>query len=110
MSEPSWDDLADMAERGELRPVPGTALYDLEAQHAGRRALLNATGADTIEEATRLALGRPKLGEDRDTRMWRVRATPVLDDTVGRLAEREGRSRSDIIRAAVAEYAAARGA
>lgn len=63
-----------------------------------------------VTGATRVALGRPRVGEKRETRLWRVRATTQLDTNrsitlVTDLAERQGRTRSEVIRDAVAEYA-----
>ena len=104
-----WDQFAAAAEAGELAPIPGTAVHGEDAAAAGRAMILAATGASTIEDATQIALGRPRLGEDRaETVTWRVRATGDLDLIVTQLADREGRSRSALIRAAVLEYARAR--
>lgn len=103
-----YEALAAAAEAGELKPVLGTALRGTEAAAAGRAALLAATGADTIEEAARLAIGRPRIGEDApSSTVWRVRAPSELDERVRRLAEREGLKPSQLVRKAVAEYAAA---
>ncbi|HTL41963.1 MAG TPA: ribbon-helix-helix protein, CopG family [Pseudolysinimonas sp.] len=101
------DALARRAERGELRPVPGTQRYGPEAAAAGRDALLLATGETTIEDATRVALGRPRLGEQRDAATWRIRAPRALDETLTELAHQANTSRSEIVRIAVAEYARA---
>ncbi len=101
-----WNKLADAAEAGELRPIAGETTRGDEAAASGRAFLLAATGAGTIEDATRIALGRPRLDEERsETVLWRVRATAGLDGLVAQLAEREGLTRSGLIRAAVAEYA-----
>ena len=43
----------------KLTLIPDTALYGEDAAASGRALLLAATGADTIEEATRIALGHP---------------------------------------------------
>jgi hypothetical protein len=69
--------------------------------------LLAATGTASIADATRVALGRPRVGEVRDNRVWRVRTTVELDEAVTDIASREGRTRSEVIRAAVVEYARA---
>ena len=90
------------------REQRGTRLAQARRQR-GRALLLAATGTDTIEDATRIALGRPRLDEDRaESVMWRVRATGRLDNIVAELADREGISRSALIREAVAEYARTR--
>lgn len=54
-----------LQERGELPPIPGTRLTGDAAAEAGRAALMEATGAATIGEASRLALGRPRVGTER---------------------------------------------
>lgn len=102
-----WSALADKAERSGLRPVEGTAVKGQEAAARGAAMLLAATSTESIEDATRVALGRPKIGEVRDNRVWRVRTTVELDEAVIDLANREGRTRSEVIRAAVVEYAQA---
>ena len=104
-----WDKLSEAAEAGELQPIAGTTRRGEDAAASGRALLLAATGTDTIEDATRIALGRPRLDEDRaESVMWRVRATGRLDNIVAELADREGISRSALIREAVAEYARTR--
>jgi hypothetical protein len=100
-----WNALAEKAEKGRLAPVKGTALRGEDAARSGRNALLTATGADSIEEATRMALGRPRLAaEGNEGVTWKVRASTKLDNIVDELAKREGLSRSALIRDAVAEY------
>lgn len=58
----NWDALAEQAEAAQLAPVTGTTLRGEDAASSGRAALLTATGAHSIEEATGIALGRPRLG------------------------------------------------
>lgn len=55
-----YDALSDAAERGELRPIPGTELGPEAAQAEARALLMAATGASTIDEAVRIALQRPE--------------------------------------------------
>jgi len=55
-----YEDLADRAERGELRPVPGTAVYGDAARETAQAMVMAATGASTVDEATSIALGRPQ--------------------------------------------------
>lgn len=101
-----WNTLAEQAEAGQLAPVKGSALRGEKAARSGRSALLTATGADSIEEAKHIALGRPRLAAAGvESVTWKVRASTKLDDIVGDLAKREGRTRSALIRDAVAEYA-----
>ena len=56
---------ADRAEAGQLAPVDGTALHGEDAARLGRDLLMTATGADTIDEAIRIALGRPADSDDQ---------------------------------------------
>ncbi len=101
-----WNTLAEQAAAGQHAPVKGTVLRGEDAARSGRSALLTATGADSIEEATRIALGRPRLAAEGDESVtWKVRASTKLDGIVDELAKREGRTRSALIREAVAEYA-----
>ena len=58
------------------------------------------------EEAKRIALGRPRLDSQSYISVtWKVRASAQLDGMVDDLARREGRTRSALLRDAVAEYA-----
>lgn len=61
-----WNALAHRAEAGQLKSLDGTAQHGEEAALSGRTALLAATGADTMEEAKRMALGRPRLSADEN--------------------------------------------
>ena len=99
-----WNALAHRAEAGQLTPLEGTAKHGEEAALSGRGALLAATGADTMEAAKRIALGRPRLSAEENV-TWKIRASSQLDGIVDELAKREGRTRSALIRDAVAEYA-----
>lgn len=100
-----YDDLAARAEAGDLQPVSGTALRGAGAAGTGRAALLAATGADNVEDATRIALGRPRLGEDRrPSAVWKVRASAQLDDRVRAHVQAHGIAFSDLVREAVNEY------
>lgn len=105
-TEQNYDELAARAERGELLVVPGTERRGVDAAGAGRRLLMDATGADTWEEAATLALGRPTLAEGRrgPSPVWRLRTTPELDRRVRHAAQERGISVSTLIREAVAEY------
>lgn len=101
-----WNALAEQAEAGRLAPVEGTALRGEDAARSGRNALLTATGVDSIEEAKHVALGRPRLTAESDESVtWKIRASTKLDTIVDEIAKREGRTRSALIRDAVAEYA-----
>ncbi len=105
MSE-TYDDLAERAERGQLRPVPGTARGGDAAGHAEvAQLLMDATGAPTLREAVHLAAGRPPVGTKRGpSPVVRARVPQDLKDRVRALAQREQRDESDIVREAVAAY------
>lgn len=101
-----WNALAEQAEAGRLTPVEGTRLRDEQAARAGSEALLAATGVDSVDEAQRIALGRPRLDAEGEASVtWKIRASTKLDNIVDEMALREGRTRSALIRDAVAEYA-----
>jgi hypothetical protein len=101
-----WEALGAKAEAGRLAPVKGSALRGEDAARSGREALLTATGVDSIEAAKHIALGRPRLSTEGDESVtWKVRASTKLDNIVDEIAKREGRTRSALIRDAVAEYA-----
>lgn len=94
--------LAERAEREELKPQ-GEGLQGEDAAAVGQEWVLAATGASSTEEATQLALGRPKLGDAaQETKTWKVRTPADLDRTVREAAERRGMSISAYIRLAVA--------
>jgi hypothetical protein len=100
-----YEDLAAQAETGTLRTIPGTTRTGTDAAAAGRAALLEATGTDTLEDATRVALGRPRVGEGRSTTVvWKVRASEQLDAMATDLAREQGMNLSVLVRDAVAEY------
>ena len=101
-----WNALAGKAKSGQLAAVKGSVLRGEDAALAGRASLLTATGVDSIEEAKHIALGRPRLSAEGDESVtWKVRASSTLDNLVDEIAKREGRTRSALIRDAVAEYA-----
>lgn len=97
--------LAERAERGELTPQ-GDAVHGEDAAALGREWLLAGTGASITEEATQLALGRPKLGDaGHETKTWKIRTPAELDQTVREAAQRRGMSISAYIRLAAARQA-----
>ena len=103
-----YEALADAAERGELTPLPGAHPRGQEGVDVFKAALMAATGAPSPEEAARLALGRPRVGETRrETRQWRIRAAADLDAAMQARAAAEGITGSELIRRAVAAYIAA---
>lgn len=104
----TYEDLADAAERGELRSKPGTRRTGTEAVEASRTALLEAAGATTIEQVAQLTLGRPRLDQTRSTagpsRQINVRAPDELHTALTRLAEEHNTSLSNLVRQALAHY------
>jgi len=77
-----------------------------DAALEGQQLLMQATGTASLEDAMRVALGRPRLDADVPGPLWKVRATRALDNKVRLIADRLGTSRSAVIRAAVAAYTA----
>ncbi len=108
--ERQYADLAERAERGELRPI-GRPKRGAEAAAEGRRLIMEASGASSLEEAFRLALGRPPVAEAGrgPSPTWRLRTSPELDDAVRRVAQERGVPVALVIREAVAQYVAAGG-
>ena len=103
--ERQYAELAERAERGELRPA-GRVKRGPEAAAEGRRLIMEATGASSVEEAFRLALGRPPVAEAGrgPSPTWRLRTSPELDDAVRRVARERGVPVALVIREAVAQY------
>ncbi len=105
-----YDELAARAERGDFTAIAGTAVTGDAAAEAGRRLLMESTGTASIEEATRVALGRPRLSSEAGpTSIWKVRAPEALDARVSRMADHRGVTKSLVIREAVEEYLRAHG-
>jgi hypothetical protein len=101
-----YDALAARAEAGELQSVPGTITRSGDAPNAGRDLLMRATGTDNIEEATRVALGRPRLdAEPREKKVyWKVRATDQLDELAKSYVREHDMNVSELVRKGVVEY------
>lgn len=107
----TYDDLAARAERGELAVKPGTIRQGPRASADARNLLLETTGATTIDELTKMALGRPTVGDDRgESPVVRTRVSRTLKDCLAAIAKRDGRKESEVIREALAEYVQHRGA
>lgn len=99
------DELAARAERGELTVKPGTVRRGAAARSGAQRSLLEATGADTVPEAMRIAVGRPRAGaKSGQSPVVRARVPQELKDSVAALAEREDLLEAEIVREAVAVY------
>ncbi|MBW0254418.1 MULTISPECIES: ribbon-helix-helix protein, CopG family [unclassified Cellulomonas] len=102
MSE--YDELADRAQRGEMTSKPGTARRGPSAAEAGRQMLMQATGQNDPDEAVRVALGRPRLGSEGPSPVWKVRASAQLDAQVRAAAAARHVPMSQLVREAVAAY------
>lgn len=98
--------LARRAERGELAVKPGTVRRGDDAAHEEmQRLLMEATGTTTVEDATKLAVGRPRIGAKAGASpVVRARVPQVLKEGVTALAQREHRAESDVVREALAAY------
>lgn len=107
MSERNYDELADAAERGQMRAVPQTQLFGADAADSAREALLAATGAKSIEELSTLALGRPRVGERHGSaKTLRVRVSAEQDSLIeAAVASAGAASVSQYVRQAVLERA-----
>jgi phage-related baseplate assembly protein len=81
-----------------------------EDARAAARALLVAAAGDDSEQLAlirHVSVGRPTLDESgRVSTMWKVRATPALDEAMRARAVAEGRNLSELLRTAAAEYLA----
>ncbi|MDR2565973.1 MAG: ribbon-helix-helix protein, CopG family [Bifidobacteriaceae bacterium] len=98
-----YEGLADKAERGEL-PAPEKVLTGQEAANRGRALLMWATDTDTLDDAVKAARrGRPRLGPG-EGRSPVVRGRVSADEyaALEALAERTGRSLSELVREGVA--------
>ncbi len=101
----NYDELAARAERGELKVKPGTVRRGSEAAAEARHSLTNATGATSLEEITRITVGRPSIGaRSGASPVVRARVTQELKDRIVELAEREHRNESDVLRDALETY------
>lgn len=106
--EAYYADLADRAERGELRPTPGTAVRGKAAQDSARAMVMAATGGSTPEEAVAIALGRPRVGGAGPSPVIHTRVTRAMKQGLAAAAARENRRESDLVRDALAAYLEAR--
>lgn len=105
MTTRKYEELAARAERGELTVKPGTAKRGAAAAVEAQHLLMEATGAASVDELTRMALGRPRLGAERGASpVLRARVPQALKDSVTAIAEREHRTESDVVRDALASY------
>lgn len=99
-----YDELARRAEHGGLTVKPGTIRRGPEAAEAARVALMDATGATTAEEATRIAVGRPALGHEGKSPVVRARVPQALKDRLHQIAQEQHRNESEIVREALIAY------
>lgn len=100
------DELARRAEAGQLPAKPDTITRGPEAAETARTALLEATGTTTLDDATRIAVGRPSLSHEGQGRspVVRARVPQTLKDQVQQLAATQHRKESEIVRDALTDY------
>ncbi|MCM3487117.1 ribbon-helix-helix domain-containing protein [Kocuria rosea] len=99
-----YDELARRAEHGGLSVKPGTVRRGPEAAEAAGAALMEATGATTVQEATRVAVGRPPLGKEGKSPVVRARVPQALKDQLHQIAQDQHRKESEIVREALIAY------
>lgn len=99
-----YDELAHRAEAGKLPMKPGTVRRGPEAAEAARAALLETTDTTTLEDATRITVGRPSLGHEGRSPVVRARVPQTLKNRVQQLAAAQHRKESDILRDALTAY------
>lgn len=105
MSEPDFDELSRRADCGELEPIEGTELRGEEADADTLRILQEVTGLKTWEEIATIALGRPKVGNERgESPAVRTRVPQITKDTLAHIAKTEQTTESKIVRQAIDEY------
>jgi phage protein D len=102
--EAYYADLADRAERGELRPTPGTAVRGAAARDSAQAMVMAATGASTPDEAVAIALGRPHVGGAGPSPVIHTRVTRTMKRSLAARAAAEHRRESDLVRDALAAY------
>ena len=101
--------LADAAERGELTVKPGTVKRGSASRQEAQALLMEATGTQSADEMTRVALGRPRVGAAAgESPIIRARVPQELKAGFAALALREDRKEADLVREALAEYLVSR--
>lgn len=103
----NYTELSELAERGELKPIPGTKLTGKDAADQAQGLLMEATETDTIDDMYRVALGRPPVGSKGGASPTvRTRVPQSLKDAISAKAKKEDRTESEIMRAALVKYVA----
>lgn len=101
--EKYYTDLDEKATRGELK-FTGPVNHDPEA---GAKLIMWATGTDNVEDAQRVALGRPPLGrEHHPSPTVRFKAPARLKDAMAAQAKRLGMNVSELWREVGERYLA----
>jgi len=98
-----YQGLLDRIKAGEVRPIPGTERQGEASAARGRQILMEATGTTTVDEAMRVALGRPRKTAVRTRTMKAVMPEPMAE-RVHVLAQRQQVSTAQVLRTATAEY------
>lgn len=73
-----------------------------EAQKVMNRLLMQATHTDTVEEANRVLLGRPRAGQSVPTTKLQVRVPETWTERIDQIAGAHGESRSAWLRDLIA--------
>lgn len=110
-----YDELARWAESDVPQVRSDAVIHRGTAEsHAATRALLedalDASDVVTAEMVRGSAGGRPSLAADRPagkSPLWQIRAPQALDEALRARADAEGRTLSEVLRDAAAEYLAA---
>lgn len=100
-----YETLADRAEAGELSIISGTIRRGAEARAEATRLLMEATGAQRVEDVIPLVVGRPRAGQESGpSPTVRTRVPQALKDQLAELAQRQHRTESAVMRDALEAY------
>lgn len=99
------DDLDRAIDAGDIGIVPNSVIRASDDPEGGLRLILEATGTTNFADAVRVATGRPHVGQERgDSPELRARVPRDVKEGVHRLAKRQHRTESDVVREAIARY------
>lgn len=102
-NEEFYQTQADLVEAGEFGS--GEITRGAAAALAGQKMLMAATGGANIEEATRLAMGRPRVGRNKGRSPdLHIKISPETNSILDSLVIQTGQTRSEIGREALVAY------
>jgi Ribbon-helix-helix protein, copG family len=104
MTNRSYDELADAAERGELRRKPGTRRTGAVATRLARDVMMAATGQTSRTRSWIWPWADPDRSCPRPVTAVAVRACDELYEATERMAAQEGITVSEVVRRAIAAY------